>query len=181
VTVNVTCRLNDFTIGGTTPGLEGSGLQLLNNGTDALTVIPNGAGTFAFATTMPEGASYNVTVAAQPSNPTQICTVANGGGTVPIGNVSNIIVTCVTQGFKVGGRVSRLRGFGLQLQNNGTDNLGIAGNGEFTFPTTVLSGAPYNVTIAQQPIFGRVCEVNNGSGVIGDSDVRNVQVVCDGD
>jgi len=80
-----------FTIGGTVNGLGGSGLVLQNNGGDNLTITGDGA--FTFATAVANGATYDVTVLTQPSNPTQTCTVAGGSGTAS-SNLTSIEVTC---------------------------------------------------------------------------------------
>lgn len=85
-----------FTIGGTISGLAGSGLVLRNNGGDDLPISGNGG--FTFATPVPDGDMYNVTVAAQPTGPAQNCSVSNGSGTVSGANVTNVQVTCVTGG-----------------------------------------------------------------------------------
>jgi hypothetical protein len=175
--VVVSCSTADFTIGGTVNGLEGSGLVLRNNGGDDLT-IDNG-GPFQFDTALPSGSRYDVQVAQQPSNPNQTCRVEKGAGTVCSGNVTNIVVTCETRDFSVGGRVTHLRGIGsLVIQNNGGDDLQIGAEGRFTFPTRLPSGAPYNVTISRQPLFAR-CEVRRGSGTIRDKNIDNVEVRCD--
>jgi hypothetical protein len=174
--VVVSCSASDFTIGGTVRNLEGSGLVLRNNGGDELTI--DASGTFVFDTALPSGARYDVTIARQPSNPEQTCNVSNGSGIVGQGNVTNIVVDCETRGFSVGGRVKDLRGIGLIIQNNGGDDLAIAAEGPFIFPTRLPSGSPYNVTIRQQPLFDR-CEVRHGSGTIGDRDVDDVEVRCD--
>ena len=87
---------------------------------------------------------------------------------------------CTTRNFSVGGRVSRLFGPGLVIQNNGADDIQIAANGPFTFATRLPIGAQYNVTIRQQPLFDR-CEVRHGSGTIRDEDIGNVEVRCDRD
>lgn len=50
-------------------------------------------GSFTFATSLSYGASYNVTIVSQPSNPIQICSVANGSGTSKA-NVTNVGVNC---------------------------------------------------------------------------------------
>src|ERR1700746_830179 len=42
--------------------------------------------------------------------------------------------------FSIGGTVTGLAGTGLILQDNGTDNLAITGNGSFTFKTAIASG-----------------------------------------
>lgn len=82
-----------FTIGGTVTGFVGTGLVLQNLGTNDLSP---GNGAFTFTIPFASGIPYNVTVAAQPANPTQVCTVANGSGTVDDANVTNVTVTCVT-------------------------------------------------------------------------------------
>jgi hypothetical protein len=175
--VVVSCSTADFTIGGTVHGLEGSGLVLRNNGGDDLNI--DGNGDFHFDTALPSGARYDVKVAAQPSNPNQTCTVEQGSGTVGSSNVTNIVVTCETRGFSVGGRVTHLRGIGsLVIQNNGGDDLQIGAEGRFTFPTRLPEGASYNVTISRQPLFAR-CEVRHGSGTIRDKDIDDVEVRCD--
>ena len=81
-----------FSVGGTVQGLEGSGLMLQLNGSNHLSVSENGD--FAFANTLDDDAAFEVTVAVQPTNPEQICTVANGSGTVSGSDVSDAAVNC---------------------------------------------------------------------------------------
>jgi len=85
--------LAPFTIGGTVFGLSGSGLALQDNGADTLHIQSNGA--FQFSSSITYGDSYVVTVSAQPTNPTQHCTVTNANGT-PQDNVANILVSCTS-------------------------------------------------------------------------------------
>ncbi len=82
-----------WTIGGTVTGLAGSGLRLRNNGAGSLPVLADGP--FAFATTLADGAAYDVDVLAQPGSPAQLCTVSNGAGTVAAANVTDIVITCI--------------------------------------------------------------------------------------
>ena len=172
----VSCSTSDFSVGGTVRNLEGTGLVLRNNGGDELTI--DASGTFAFDTALPTGARYDVTIARQPHDPDQTCSVSNGSGVVGDGNVTSIVVNCETRDFSVGGRVTRLRGLGLRIQLNGGEELGIAADGRFTFSTRLPSGAPYDVTISRQPLFDE-CEVRHGSGTIGDKNVDNVEIRCD--
>src|SRR6185312_15719984 len=86
--VAITCTTDKFTIGGTVAGLAGSGLVLRNNGGDNLAVSASGA--FTFATSLPSGGTYAVTVQTQPSGPVQSCTVSGGNGTVGSGNVTGV-------------------------------------------------------------------------------------------
>ncbi|AKS41167.1 FG-GAP repeat protein [Wenzhouxiangella marina] len=81
--------------------------------------------------------------------------------------------------YLIGGTVSGLGGTGLVLQNNGGDDLEISANGAFAFPTTVLDGNSYSVTVASQPTDpDRACTVTNGQGVLNGADITDVQVTC---
>ena len=173
--VTVTCSTNTHTVGGTTSGLAGSeSVVLQNNGGDNLTVNANGS--FTFAASVAQGSTYNVTVLTQPS--TQTCTVTNGSGTISTSDVTNVLVTCSTNAYTVGGTLSGLAGsHSVVLQDNGTDNLTLSSNGSFTFATSVAQGSPYNVTVLTQPTI-QTCTVTNGSGTMGGANVTNVSVSC---
>ena len=80
------------TIGGTVNGLISSGLVLQNTYSDDLSIEENGD--FTFDTPRTSGTFYDVTVATNPTNPTQICSVENGSGTVPTEPVTDVVVTC---------------------------------------------------------------------------------------
>lgn len=176
--VTVNCAVDTFAVGGTISGLTGAGLTLQNNAGDNLVVNANG--TFAFPTTVSSGAAYAVTVSAQPSNPTQSCVVTNGSGTVAASAVDGIVITCTTSTFTIGGVVSGLVGSGLQLADNGGVPLPIAGDGTFTFPAAVESGAAYEVTVVGQPTGPlQTCLVSGGTGTVGAANVESVLVNCD--
>lgn len=169
-----------YTIGGTTSGLTGTGLVLQDNGGDDLAVSGNGP--FTFATKVNAGATYSVTVKTQPSG--QTCTVTGGSGTASA-NVTSVAVACAATGgggpttVTIGGTVSGLTASGLVLQDNGGDNLSVSQNGAFTFATAVAVGANYAVTVATQPT-GQTCTVTSGSGTAPSSNVTNVAVTCAG-
>jgi trimeric autotransporter adhesin len=72
-----------------------------------------------------------------------------------------------------------MRGSGLVLQNNGSDNLAIASDGSFKFGTSLPTGTPYNVTVATQPSDPvQICSVTNSAGTVNGADVTNVAVSC---
>src|SRR5207253_2257669 len=125
--VTVACTADTHSVGGRVSGLIGTGLVLRNNDGNDLTVSANG--TFTFSTAIASGAAYSVTVLTQPTNPSQSCTVTNGSGTVGSANVTNVVVSCVTNTFTIGGTVTGHNGTGLTLRLNGTANLAVAGNG----------------------------------------------------
>ena len=165
-----------YTIGGTVTGLNGTGLVLLNNGGNNLSISANGS--FTFSTAIASGATYSVSVLTQPSSPLQFCTVTNGSGTVGGANVTNVAVACGSA-YTIGGTVTGLSGTGLVLQNNGGNNLSIGANGSFTFSAAIASGATYSVSVPTQPSSPtQTCTVTNGSGTVGGANVTNVAVAC---
>jgi hypothetical protein len=65
----------------------------------------------------------------------------------------------------------------VTLLDNGTDQITLSANGNFTFPTPLATGASYTVTVLTQPTAG-TCTVGNGSGTVGTSGVTSVTVSC---
>ncbi|HEX3819773.1 MAG TPA: hypothetical protein VHW45_05555 [Candidatus Sulfotelmatobacter sp.] len=177
ISVTCTTATTTYTIGGLVSGLSGSGLVLQNNGGDDLAISANGS--FTFATAIPAGTSYNVIVKTQPSSPAQTCSVTNGSG-IANAIVTNVSVACstTTTTYTIGGSVSGLSGSGLILQNNGSDNLSVSANGNFTFLTPIAAGGGYSVTVLTQPSNpAQTCTVSNGSGTTN-ANVTNVSISC---
>jgi 6-phosphogluconolactonase (cycloisomerase 2 family) len=88
--VAVTCAVLSYNIDVNVVGLlPNAGLVLQDNGRDNLTV--SSAGTFTFATAIPSGSAYYVTILSQPAG--QTCSVSSGSGTVA-GAAVNVTVTC---------------------------------------------------------------------------------------
>jgi hypothetical protein len=86
-----------YTVGGVVTGLSGSGLVLQDN--VGIGVAVSAPGAFTFTGRLTTGATYSVTVATQPSSPSQNCVVTNGSGTVGTANVTNVAVSCTTVPF----------------------------------------------------------------------------------
>jgi hypothetical protein len=174
--VTVTCTTNLYTVGGTVSGLAGSGLLLQDNGGDNFVVTANGS--FQFATPIASGGSFEVTLVAQPSLPTQTCTVLGDSGSVGSSNVTTVSVNCDTNTYIIGGTVTGLTGT-VVLQDNGGDNLSVSANGSFAFATPIASGAMYAVAVLTQPASpNQTCNVTNGSDTVGGTDVSTVVVTC---
>ena len=175
--VQITCTTNTYAIGGTVSGLAGTGLVLRNNGTEDVSITANG--TFELAGPIASGGTYAIAVLAQPSGPTQSCVVSAGSGTVTDADITSVVVTCTTSTFTVGGTVSGLVGTGLVLQTNAGDDLAVAADGSFVFPTSIESGATFAVTVAAQPTApSQTCTVSGGTGTVGGGDVTSVMVNC---
>jgi hypothetical protein len=86
-------------------GLHGSGLVLENNSGDSLTITANGS--FTFTNGVKNNDAYSVTVATEPSDPVQTCTVHNGSGTIDKAAITNVVVTCVQAGASPLSRIKR--------------------------------------------------------------------------
>jgi hypothetical protein len=180
ITLSVTCTTGAFSIGGNVNKLQGSGLILQNStagGIEKLSITGNGA--FTFINPVATNGAYAVTVLAQPINPVQTCVVVNGTGTAA-NNVGNVQVTCSVGTIPIGGSVVGLDGTGLTLLDNGGDSLVITGNGPFTFPTLLVSGVTYTVTVSAQPTGpSQTCTVqSNGTGTAAAPGISNVLISC---
>jgi 6-phosphogluconolactonase (cycloisomerase 2 family) len=166
-----------FTVSGTTSGLSGSGLTLQLNGGANLAVAGNGS--FLFSTPLMTGASYTVSITAQPANPPQTCVLSNATGSIANASVSNVSIACTDNSYAVGGTVSGLSGSGLVLQDNGGDDLPVSASGNFEFATPVRTGLPYAVTVRDHPSNpSQTCNVSSGTGTVGAADIDNVAIDC---
>jgi 6-phosphogluconolactonase (cycloisomerase 2 family) len=172
--VAVTCATNSFAVTGTVTGLAGTGLTLQNGGQQ---VAPAANGTFTFS--VESGSAYNITVASQPTNPSQTCIVANGSGTMEASDIVNVTATCTTNTYAVGGSVSGLLGSGFELQINGGDDLAVGANGAFSFGSKLQSNAAYSVSVKTQPASpSQTCVVLKGTGTVTNAAVDGVAVTC---
>lgn len=174
--VRVACETSSFSVGVTVSSLQGEGLVLRLNDGESIEVLADGVRTFD--TELLDGSPYAVTVASQPTNPLQICAVAEAEGTLDGADVT-LAVTCASETFTVGGTLTGLTGTGLVLQNNGADDLTLDADGAFTFSTALPDGSPYRVEVATQPadVFQR-CSVQNGEGNLAGASVDAVSVSC---
>jgi len=173
--IAVTCSTNSFSIGGTVTGLaSGQQVTLYDNGSDAATILANGA--FTFSTFVVYNGSYSVTVSTNPTG--QTCSVSNGTGSGVTAAISNVNVTCSTNTFTIGGSVTGLAG-GQQvtLYDNGGDPATVTTNSAFTFATAVAYGGSYAVTVNTDPT-GQTCTVSGGSGGPVTANVASVSVTC---
>jgi uncharacterized repeat protein (TIGR03803 family) len=85
--------------------------------------------------------------------------------------------TATPVAYSVGGTVSGLSGSSVTLINNEIDALTVSSNGPYTFSLTSAGPGVYSVLIAAQPP-GQVCTVANGTGVITNASITNVNVAC---
>jgi hypothetical protein len=172
----VSNALESRTIGGSVTGLVGTGLALLNNGTDLLSISANG--TYSFSTPIVDGQSYVISVLTQPTSPSQTCTIANASGTVTA-NVTNADVTCATNTYAISGNVSGIPvAENIVLQNNGGDDLLLSADGNFVFSSQIADGASYTVTVLTPPPSAPTCTVTNETGTVSSAPVTNITVSC---
>ncbi len=154
-------------VGGTVTGLTGT-LVLANGAGAEVSITASGS----YVTNVAQGQAYNIVVRTQPVG--QTCVVENGSGVVT-GPVTNILVTCTTNTYVVGGTVTGLVG-GLRLRLNGAADLLLTENGAFRFASPVSHGSAYAVTVYAQPV-DQACTVEAGTGVAV-APVTQVRVLC---
>lgn len=81
--------------------------------------------------------------------------------------------------FVVEGTVTGFAGRSLELQLNGADDLTIAADGSFVFPTPVETGTTYTVSVKSQPICPvRRCTLTNATGMIAGANT-SVDITCE--
>lgn len=170
--IGVSCS-NSYTISGPVSGLNASGLVLRMNSVNL--IIPNGATSFKFATTLTTGAFYSVSIGIQPIG--QTCSVSGGLGVVGGVNPVGIGITCINS-YTVGGLITGLATTGLVVQLNGGARKIIPSNAtSFSFSTGLVAGANYMITVSGQPE-SQTCLVLNPSGTIVSSNINGVVVSC---
>jgi hypothetical protein len=161
--VAVSCVLS-YTVGGTVTGVVGTGLTLQNSSDqEQLTISPaNGNQAFTFKNLVPTGTTYTITIASQPTGPTQTCVVtpSTASGTANA-NVTSVIVTCPAVTYSIGGTVVGLAGIAPNngpltdgsfiLQNVLGNTLVIPQNGPFTFATPEALNDQYQLSVFHGP------------------------------
>src|SRR5664279_4529546 len=192
--VNVACGTHTVSL--TITGLRqhsANGIKLQNNGGDDLTRFIDG--TYAFATPLPAGSAYNVTIAAQPQTPDQTCTVSNGGGTIGSNDIGNVVVNCpYPPAYAVGGTITGMTGTGLDLTYF-SPNLGVQlgtaaiTNNSFVFPasdTSAINGTSFSISVRIQPTNqtcfftgpGAIAGPSFVSGTVANADVTSLNLSC---
>lgn len=163
-------ELTNNSVGGTVSGLQGT-LVLSNNHTDEIVITGDGA--FTFPSELGVANRYRVEVVEQPAG--QTCWVQNASGVVTVSEVRDVTVVCSAVQHFVGFTVVGLNGT-LAVLNNGTDVTTISTDGSFVFPTYLVEGSNYNVTVSSQPM-GQTCVITNGSGT-ANADVTDILITC---
>ncbi len=109
--VQVTCSVNSYSIGGTMTALSASGL-VLSNGTDTLPV-PLGTSSFTLPTKVASGGAYSVMIQQQPTGLS--CQLVNATGTVSAAAITNILVVCGQWSWQSGANTTGAAGvYGMQ-------------------------------------------------------------------
>lgn len=168
-----------FTIGGTVQGLKHGPLVLTTNGMDVTVPPKSTAGddvSYSFPKQLEYGDEYSVSVKTQP--PHQTCGSGNYFDTAGRLTAINVVFSCTTNAYTIGGTVTGLTAGNLVLVNGSTSGTVTvaAGTTKYGFPA-VTWGDTYGVTVLTQPA-GLTCTVANGTGIMGDAAVENINVTC---
>jgi hypothetical protein len=162
---------------------SGSAVALVVSSGPAMVAVPNVVGdTQAAATTAITGAGLTVGAVTQQSS----ATVASGqvisenpaaNTSVASGSAVALVISSGPPTHTIGATVIGLGANAVVHVFNGADNVPIAANGSFIFPTAVVSGGSYSVTVGT-PTSAQTCAVQNGSGTVASANVTGVVVYC---
>lgn len=161
-------------------------LTIVGAGTGAGTVTSNPLGINCGATCTASfvgGTQVTLTAVATPGS---IFNGWTGGGctgvspcVVTITPGLTVTATFQAQSFTIAGTATTVVGSGCVLQLNGANNLGITGNGLFTFSTPLLHGTAYTTTILSQPTGpAQTCTLTNATGTVSAANVTNIGLSC---
>lgn len=109
--------------------------------------------------------------------PVMTLLVACGGGGGGGGGSTATSTVAAAPTYTVGGSISGLTSQGLILVNGTDTATPNAGDTSFTFPTAVVAGTSYAVSVQLQPDAVN-CTVSGGTGVVGSANVTDVAVTC---
>ena len=150
----------------TVSGLAGRGIRpaenvvIEDNGGGPLSVSSNGKS--SFATMLPTGAAYDVTVTSNPTSPQQTCVVTGGAGTIQ-GAPVYVAVTCTPAYYSISGTVTGLLDGGSVIV---ADNDGGSHRPHDRRPVRRLARCPhrnpYEVTIVYENNASCVLAQNGG-------------------
>ena len=165
---------------------KGSGVALAVSSGPAMVAVPNVVGNSqAAATTAITGAGLTLGMVTMQSS----ATVASGSviSENPAAGTSVASGSAVALAVSTGAAVSTptLGGVVIGLSSgvtvqvlNGADNVPVTANGPFTFPTNLMSGATYSVSVGAPQPTGQTCAVQNAAGTAGSANITNVVVYC---
>jgi len=167
--------IDRHTVGGSVSGLVGSALVLRLNGGNDLLIGANGS--FVFAQPIDDLSAYAVTIAQQPTGPTQVCTVANGSGTIAGSDVTNVAISCPAPQAHLSVTVSDGRSYvhyGMLL--NYIVTITNDGNGDAT-GVSVSNVSPPQLDVASttwtcQGAGGGATCAASGNGALNDNNVK---------
>ena len=161
-------------LGGSISGLITNTNVTLINGNDTIAATN---GNFTFPTAVATNSNFNVSLV-NPNGQTCAFTSNSNAGVMPGVNDMNVLVTCTTNSYSLGGAISGLLTNTNVTLADGNDTLSHA-NGSYTFATLLPYGRVYSIGFTNPT--GQTCAFNPnavGSGTIGTSPVTNANVAC---
>jgi hypothetical protein len=183
VVIGVQCVTTQYNVGGTVTGLAaGNAVVLQNNLTDDLTIADNGA--FTFSTPLDDESTFAVSVLTNPDSPNQSCEVSQGSGQLAGAPVDDVLITCVTESYTLGGQLTGLAaGNSLTLSLNGGEQyLVIDANGGFQFSSPLEDLTGYNTSVHTTPDTpSQSCQIKNATGTVSGGPVTDIDITCEVD
>ncbi len=169
--VDITCALFSYTVGGRVSGLVGNTLVTLNNGIDTIFVAN---GNYVLPTALHAADPYDVSISSPPGEDCAFDFNVVNNGNMPAANIADVNVVCAPLPYQLGVSVAGLVLNANLSLTNGSDTLQ-ASNGNIAFATAVAYGASYSVTFTSPT--GQTCSVGSGLAISGTMPAHNANVV----
>ncbi|MFK8013476.1 MAG: FG-GAP repeat protein [Marinicellaceae bacterium] len=179
--LDVICTTDTFFVSGTVINLaQNNSISLsINTFSGSITVVDS---TFVFPEPLADNTEFEVSIASQPKNPIQNCTLNNASGTINAADITNIEVICNEVDYFIGVTVTGLtnNNFMTLRNENNNNNLSVWFEGPYVFFETLADQESYNIIVSTQPSDPiQNCSVENGSGTINAQDVDDIIVTCE--
>lgn len=91
--------------------------------------------------------------------------------------IDRVVYKVGSPAYALRGDLSGLGGGTLTLWLNGSELLPLSADGPFEFDLKLDPGAPYSISIYEQPA-GQRCTIINASGIISAEDITDIQLSC---
>ncbi|WCL49858.1 LamG-like jellyroll fold domain-containing protein [Leptospira sp. GIMC2001] len=174
--IQVVCGEGLLSISGIVNNLLGSGLEISNTTAGVTETVSITSTSFAFPP-IPQNSSYQLAIVSQPTNPWQTCSITTPVSTT--GTLTNadlsMVIDCVTDINPLSVQVVGIGALGtlgvgneLQIQVNGSEIIQFTGDTTLSFPTSLVSGSAYSLSIlnAGGVITTGSCSIPSPNGTI---------------
>ncbi len=173
--LNIICTPLTFALGGTVSGVVANANVTLSFGNQNVSLNHGG---WVFPLPIAYNTRYTVVLTSPAYQSCSFSPPSSSLGTIRLGDVNNVNVTCTPHPFSLGGNISGLIATSTVVLASGNDTVAF-GNGSYRFPTSVGYSHGYIVALRSPPNHScAFSPTDSNVGVMGGANVADVNVVC---